>query len=80
MCINSNVEQFSLIHREDPIKCYQAGQSGSGSDGNEGLLRCLLRSGITEASLSEYLVSNPGHLLEESYPSAAMQSVYSARP
>ena len=33
-------------------------------------------SSITGASPSDCLVSYPGHLLEESYPSAEMQSVY----
>ena len=37
-------------------------------------------SSITEASPSDYLVSYPGHSLGESYPSAEMQSVYSAAP
>ena len=36
---------------------------------------CLtLSSSITEASSSDYLVSYPGHLLRESYPSAKTQS------
>ena len=38
------------------------------------------RSCITEASTSDCLVSYPEHLLEESYPSADMQSVNSAAP
>ena len=53
------------------------GQSGSGSDGNEGVL-CILQSfSITAASSSDCLVSYPGHSLREFYPSAEMQSVYS---
>ena len=50
------------------------GQSGSGSDGNEGVL------GITGASPSDCLMSYTGLSLEESYLSAEMQAVYSAVP
>ena len=35
------------------------GQSGPGSDGNEGVLRIPQSSSITEASPSDYLVSYP---------------------
>ena len=37
------------------------GQSGLGSDGNKGVLRILQSSSITEALLSDCLVSYPGH-------------------
>ena len=53
------------------------GQSGPGSDGNEGVPRILHGSSITEASASDCLVSYPGHFLWRSYPSTEMQSVYS---
>ena len=44
------------------------GQSGPGSDGNEGILHIPQSSSITEASPS-CLMSHPGHLLGvESYP------------
>ena len=56
------------------------GQSGLGSDGNEGVLRIPQSSSITEASSSDCLVSYPGLSLGESYPSAEMQSVYSTTP
>ena len=46
-------------------------KSGPGSDGNEGVLCNLQRSSITGSSPSDCLVSYPGHLLGESYPSAA---------
>ena len=36
-------------------------QSGPGIDGNEGVLRILQSSSITEASPSDYLVLYPGH-------------------
>ena len=50
-------------------------QSGSGSNGSDGVLR------ITGASPSDDLISYPGHsLLGVSYPSAEMQSVYSPAP
>ena len=40
------------------------GQSGSGFDGNEELLRFPQNSSITGASPSDFLVSYPGHSLE----------------
>ena len=43
-------------------------------------LRVPQSSSITEASPSDYIVSYPGHLLEESYPFAEMHLVYSAAP
>ena len=46
------------------------GQSGPGSDGNEGVLSIPESSCITEASPSDCLVPYPGHSLRESYPSA----------
>ena len=52
-------------------------QSGHGGNGNEEVLRIPQSSCITEASLSDCLMSYPGHLLWESYLSAEMQSVYS---
>ena len=56
------------------------GQSGLGIDVNEGIYRIPQSSGITEASPSDCFVSYPRHSLEEPYPSADMQSVYSAVP
>ena len=57
------------------------GQSGPGSDGSEGVLNILQSSSITGASVSDCLVSYPGHsLVEGSYPSAEIQSVYSVAP
>ena len=56
------------------------GQSGSGSDANEGVHWLLQNSSITEASPSDCLLSYAGHSLRESYPSAKMQSVYSPAP
>ena len=56
------------------------GQSGPGRDGNKGVLHIPQNSSITGASQSDCLVSYPGHSLGESYPSAEMQSVYSASP
>ena len=51
-----------------------------GNDGNEGVPRFPQSFRITEASLSDCLVSYPGHSLEESYASGNVQSVYSAAP
>ena len=41
-----------------------SGQSGSGSNGNEGVLHILQSSSVTGASQSDFYVSYPGHLLE----------------
>ena len=56
------------------------GLSGPGSDVNKVLLRILQSSSITEASLTDYLVSYTGHSLSEPYSSVEMQSVYSKVP
>ena len=56
------------------------GQSGPGSDGNEGTIRIPQSLSITEASPSNSLVSYLGHSLvvgRGSYFSAEMQSEYS---
>ena len=50
------------------------GQSGPGSDGNEGVLLILQSSSITGASLSNDLMSYPEHpLVEGSYPPPPLQ-------
>ena len=54
-------------------------QSGPGSNGNEQVLH-ILQSSKTAALPSNSLMSYPGYLLMESYPSAEMQSVYSTAP
>ena len=56
------------------------GQSRPGSDSNEGVLHIPQIFSITEASLSDCLVSYQGHSLLESYLSAEMQSVYFTAP
>ena len=56
------------------------GQSGPGSNGNEGVLRIPQSSSIAGASSSDCLVLYTGHLFEESYLSAEMQSVYPTAP
>ena len=56
------------------------GQSGPGSNGNEGLLHIPQISSITVALLLECFVSYLEHSLEESYPSVEMQLVYSTVP
>ena len=53
------------------------GQSGPGSDGNEGVLHILQSSSIIEASPSDCLVSYPGHSFGGSSPSAKFQLLYS---
>ena len=56
------------------------GQSGPGSNGNERVLRIPQSSSITGTSPSDCLMPYPGHLLGWSYPSAAVQLVYSTAP
>ena len=56
------------------------GESGPGSNGNEGVLCIPQSSSITGTSLSGCLVSYPGHSLVGSYPSAEVQSVYFIAP
>ena len=53
-------------------------QSGPVSDGNKEVLRVPQGFTITGVSPSDWLMSCPGHSLEESYPSPEMKSVYSA--
>ena len=76
-----------LIYSTAPVNWSQAqsgattlGQSGPVSNGNEGLL-CFPQSFcITGTSLSDCLVSYPGHLLWGSYLPAEKQSMYSTTP
>ena len=57
------------------------GQSGYGSDGNEGVLHIPQSSSITESSPSDFCMSYPEHPLKVGYsPSKDMQSVYSTGP
>ena len=55
-------------------------QSGSGSNGNEGVLYISQRSSIIGNLPSDCSVSYPGYSLGRSYPSAEVQSVYSTAP
>ena len=56
------------------------GQSGPGSDDNEGVLCIPQSANITGASPSDCLMSYPGHSLGESYPSVEIQLLYSTAP
>ena len=56
------------------------GQSGPGSNGNEGFLRIPQSSCITGTSQSDSWVSYPWHLLWGSYPYVEKQSAYSTAP
>ena len=56
------------------------GQSGPGSNTNEGGHHILQTSSITVASPLDCLKSYPGHSLGVSYTSAEMQSVYPTAP
>ena len=71
--------QFSSIWPVDRTLS-TSGHSGPGWNGNEGVLSILQSSSITGASSSDYLVSYPERSFGESYPSAKMQSVFSAAP
>ena len=73
--------QFSSIWPIDRIlsDATTPGQSGLGSDGNEGVLRIPQRSSITRASPSDCLVSYLGHSLG-GYLSTEIKSVYSIAP
>ena len=51
-----------------------------GSNGNDGVLHLPPNSSITGTSLSDCLVSYPGHSLGWSYPSAERQKVYFTAP
>ena len=53
------------------------GQSGPGSNGNDGVLYIPPTSSITGGLPSDCLMLYPGYSWEESYPYAEMQSVYS---
>ena len=53
-----------------------AGQSGFGSNGNEGVVHIPQRS-KTRASISDCIRSYLGHSLRESYLYAEMQLIYS---
>ena len=65
----------------NPSGATTPGQSGPGSDCNEGILRIPKNSCTAGTSKSDCLVSYPGHSLEGgSYPSAEVQSVYSTAP
>ena len=74
--------QFSSIWLIDmtPSGAIAPSQSGTGSDGNKGVLRIPQSSSIARASPSDYSMSSPRHSLGESHPSTEMQSVYSAAP
>ena len=77
------IKQFSSVWPIDTTLsgATTLGQSGPGSDGNEGISRIPQSSSITGTSLSDCLVWNPGHSLEVgSYPSAEKQSVYYTAP
>ena len=56
------------------------GECGPGNDGNKGVLHIPQSSSITGTSLSDCLVPYLAQSLEEFYPSAEMQLVYSAAP
>ena len=69
--------QFSSIWFIDKtlLGATTPGLIGTGSDGNEGVLRISQSSSITRTSPSDCLVSYPGHLFGESYPSAEKQCI-----
>ena len=74
--------QFSSIWPIDKTLsgALTTGQSGPGSNDNEGILCIPLSSSITEVLPSDYLVSYTGHSLIESYPSSEAMSVNFTTP
>ena len=64
------------------ISTQTMGQSGHGSNGNQGVLCIPESSSNTRTSPSDCFVSYPGHSLgrKGSYPSTEVQSVYSTAP
>ena len=56
------------------------GQSGPGSNNNEGELHIPQSGSITGAFSSDCLMLYPGHLLGKSYSFAEMQLMYSTAP
>ena len=71
------IKYLYLTYREDPNKYYH---SKSGSNSNEEVLHTP-QSSRTETSLSDGLVSYPGHLLgSRVYSSAEMHLMYSTAP
>ena len=75
--------QFSSIQSTDRALSGATvpGQSGPGSDGNEGVLHIPQSSSITGTSPSDCLVSFPGHSLGAgSYRSTELHSLYSTAP
>ena len=63
-----------------PLVLFNPGQSGPGINGNEGVLHIRQSPSISGASASDCLVSYYRTLIEGSYPSAELQSVYSTAP
>ena len=78
----STNKQFNYIWSIDmtPSGAITPGQSGPGSDSNEGVLCIPQSSSITGISPSYCLVLHLGHPLGESYLSAEKQSVFSTAP
>ena len=80
--ITLDVKQFYLPIDRTLSGATTPGQSGPGSEDNEGALRILQSSSITGESLSNCLMSSRGHSFGEvgSHPSVEIQSVYSTAP
>ena len=74
--------QFSSIWSIDmPLSdTTTSGLSRPENDSNKGILRIPQSSSISEASPPDCFVSYPGNSLRYSYPSAELESVYSAVP
>ena len=74
--------QFSSVRPKDRTLSGATflGQSESGSDGNEGVLRIPQSSSIIGASLSYFLCHIQETHWGRSYPSSEVQSVYSTAP
>ena len=85
-CKNSSFRTilFSVITQFRSIRPISGpttlGQSGPGTDGNEGVLRIPQSSSITEASTSDCLESYRRTVVGRAFPSALMQLEYSTAP
>ena len=78
--LSLNVKKFYITYDRTQSVATTPGQSGPGSNGNEGVLRIPQSLSITGTLSTDSLVFYPGHSLVVSYPSADMQSVYSTAP
>ena len=78
--VGLNVKQFYLTHRLDPTRCCHSGSEWTMEEWPWRAYPIFQSSSITEGSSSDCWVSYLGYSYWVSYPSAEIQSVYSAAP